>query len=165
MDSSRVSGALRERLGHEATAGLVDLFNRVKVECTAEVIGIVGDRFERRLIEETSRLRVDMVQGFVALRQEIGEVRQEIGEVRQEIGEVRQEIGGVRQEMGGVRQEIAGVRQELRQEIGRELGTLRQEMAQNRFELLKWAFLFWVGQFFAVGSLVALLVRFLRPGT
>jgi hypothetical protein len=41
---------------------------------------------------------------------------------------------------------------------------LRQEMADLRFELLKWTFLFWVGQLFAVAGLVAVLIRLLRPG-
>ena len=71
------------------------------------MIAIVTERFERRVVEEASKLRMDMAQGF---------------------------------------------------------GKLREEMAQNRVELLKWAFLFWVGQLFAVASLTALLVRILRPG-
>lgn len=131
MDTNRIPTSLQTRLGAEATAGLVDVLNDAKREWTAEVIGIAGDRFERRLVEETSKLRVEMVQGFAAVRQELGEVRQEL------------------------RQEIAAVRLEM--------GALRQEMALNRFELLKWAFLFCVGQFFAMASLVAVLTRFLRP--
>ena len=43
----------------------------------------------------------------------------------------------------------------LRQETTAGFAALRQEMADQRFELLKWAFLFWVGQFFAVAGLVA----------
>lgn len=86
---------------------------------------VVTDRFERRLVEEASKLRVEMLQGFAALRQEVNVSRQELG------------------------REIAGV---------------RHAMAEDRFELMKWAFVFWVGQFFATASLVAVLVRFLRPG-
>jgi hypothetical protein len=41
---------------------------------------------------------------------------------------------------------------------------IRQEMAEQRTDLLKWAFLFWIGQFFAVSSLIAILVRFLHAG-
>jgi hypothetical protein len=86
------------------------------------VTGIVGDRFERRLVEETSKLRVEMAQGFAAVRQEMA-------------------------------QGLAAVRQEM-----------TQGFAQQRVELLKWAFLFWIGQFFAVASLVAVVVRYLHPG-
>lgn len=119
MDANRVPSSLRERLGGEATAGLVELLNDARTEWTAEVIGIVEGRFERRLVEETSKLRVEMAQGFAAVRQEMTQ----------------------------------------------GFAAVRQEMAQHRVELLKWAFLFWVGQFFAMASLVAVLVRFLRlPG-
>jgi hypothetical protein len=117
MDINRVPDALQEQLGPAAAVGLVELLTDARKEWTAEVIGIVGDRFERRLIEETSKLRVELTQGFAAMRQEM----------------------------------TAG------------FATLRQEMADQRFELLKWAFLFWVGQFFAVAGLVAVLIRFLRP--
>ena len=79
---------------------------------------MVGDRFERRLTEETSNLRV----------------------------------------------EIAALRSDLRQQITEGFASLRQALADQRFEILKWAFLFWVGQFFAVAGLFAVLIRFLRPG-
>ena len=114
MVSNVVPPALQERLGPEATAGLMELFGQRGSAWKVEVVEIVTDRFERRLVEETSKLRVEMLQGFAALRH--------------------------------------------------EFDGLRQQMTLDRFELLKWAFLFWVGQFFAMASLVAVLVRFLKPG-
>jgi hypothetical protein len=59
---------------------------------------------------------------------------------------------------------MGALRSDLRQEMGGLRSDLRQEMADQRFEILKWAFLFWVGQFFAVAGLAAVLIRFLRPG-
>ena len=129
MATTRVPRALQERLGAEATAGLVDLLSDSRTVWIADVIEIVGDRFERRLAEEASKLRVEMAQGFAAIRQEMAEG-------------------------------LAAVRQEMA--IG--FAAIRQEMAEQRFELLKWAFLFWVGQLFAVATLMAVLVRFLRAG-
>ncbi len=69
----------------------------------------INDRFERRLIEETSKLRDD------------------IGDLR---GEMREGFASV-----------------------------RGDMARDRFELLKWAFAFWIGQFFATAALITALVR------
>ena len=44
-------------------------------------------------------------------------------------------------------------------------GTLiRQDIATNRFELLKWSFLFWVGQVIAVVGLVGVMLRAIGPG-
>jgi hypothetical protein len=117
MEFDAVPTPLRDCLGHEATAGLIALIADARKDWTAEVMGSVGDRFERRLTEETSKLRLEMTQGFAGLRQEMA----------------------------------AG------------FAAVHQEMADQRFELLKWAFLFWVGQFFAVAGLIAVLVRFLRP--
>ena len=118
MDIDHAPAALQKRLGPDGIAGLGELFVEARKDWTADVIGVVTDRFERRLTEETSKLRVEMTQGFAALRQEMA----------------------------------AG------------FGALRQQLADQRFELLKWAFIFWVGQFFAVAGLVAVLIRALRPG-
>ena len=93
------------------------------------MITVVSDRFERRLVEETSKLRVEMAHGFAAIRQEM-----------------RVEFGAVRREMA------------------QQGADLRQAMATDRFELLKWAFIFWMGQFFASASLMLVLIRFLKPG-
>jgi hypothetical protein len=114
VDIDLAPAALQKRLGPDGMAGLGELFIDARKECTADVIGVVTDRFERRLTDETSKLRLD----------------------------------------------IAG----LRQDMAAGFAALRQEMADLRFELLKWTFLFWVGQFFAVAGLVAVLIRFLRPG-
>ncbi len=129
MHAPRLPSRVREGLGEEAADGLVEYFDDIGQKWTADVIVIVADRFERRLTEETSKLRVEMAQGFAALHQALA-------------------------------QGLAGVRGELAQ----GLGSVRQEMAQHRVELLKWAFLFWAGQLFAVASLTALLIRVLRPG-
>lgn len=125
MDSSRMPSALRDRLGNEAAAALAELFTGVRDEWTADVIGIVSDRFERRLVEETSKLRL---------------------------------------EIAAVRQEVTVGFSDVRQETASGFAAVRQEMTGLRFELLKWAFVFWVGQFFAVAGLIGVLVRFLRPG-
>ena len=101
----------------------------------------VGDRFERRLTDETTKLRVEMVQGFAALRQELSE--------------------GLSQ----VRQEMTVGQSTLRQEMTAGFAALRQEHADTRFELLKWAFVFWVGQLFTLAGFLAVVIRYLRPGT
>jgi hypothetical protein len=63
------------------------------------------DRFERRLVEETSKLQLD----------------------------------------------IASVRSEMREGFA----SIRAEMARDRFEVLKWAFGFWITNLFAMAALLA----------
>ncbi len=135
MDVGDVPTALSGQLGAEATGGLVELFNRAQREWNEQVLNLAAERFERRLVEETSKLRVEMARGFA---------------------EVRQEMAGLRADL---RQEIAGVRVELREDNAAQGATLRQEMAAQRVDLIKWMFVFWIGQ---VGVMAALLAFALR---
>jgi hypothetical protein len=162
MDVTDVPTALQDRLGPEPTAGLIELLSEAREEWTAEMIERVGDRFERRLTDETTNVRLEMVQGFAALRQELttglSQVRQELATG---LSQVRQELTtGLSQ----VRQEMTTGLSDLRQEMTAGFAAIRQEMADQRFELLKWAFLFWIGQVFAVAGLMAVVIRALRPG-
>lgn len=84
------------------------------------MVNAAVDRFERRLTEEISSLRVEIAQVEARLEQR---------------------LGGLRQEMY---QGFVG---------------LRQEVATNRVELLKWSFLFWVGQVAVVAGLLAFMLR------
>ena len=142
MHLERVRPALRERLGHEATADFVDCLGHCQKEWQGDVISLASERFERRLSEETSKLRLEMVFGFASVRR-------------------------------GLAEGLAAMRQETTREISREVGALRkdmtegfagirQDMAGQRAEIIKWAFLFWIGQFFAVAGLFAALARYLR---
>jgi hypothetical protein len=74
-----------------------------------------------------------------------------------------EEIGGFRVE---VAQQFARMRVEthdgdaaLRVEMHDGFALVRQEMAGTRAELLKWSFLFWVGQVAAVAGLLAFMLR------
>jgi hypothetical protein len=42
------------------------------------------------------------------------------------------------------------------------MAKLRLEMAELRFELLKWSFLFWIGQLAAVTAILTLMLRGVR---
>jgi hypothetical protein len=95
---------------------LLELFDTARQEWTPDVTTAAVERFERRLGEEISALRLEMHEG--------------LSTVRLEIANVRVEVSG-----------------------------LRLENSANRFELLKWCFLFWVGQVFAVAGVVALAFR------
>jgi hypothetical protein len=123
-----MSPALHERLGIEATVGLLELFDTARQEWTADMTTTISDRFERRIMEEIGALRAENREFAANLRADMREL---------------------------------GV--SLRAEI-REMGaTVRAEMKEDRFELLKWCFVFWVGQFFAVAGVVVIITRSLQP--
>lgn len=102
MEAMRVPIALRERLGQDATLGLIELLDAEKGKWSDEVLSVAADRFERRLAEQISGLRIELHDGLAAVR---------------------------------------------------------QELATVRFDLLKWSFLFWVGQVAAMAGLLAYMLR------
>ena len=143
MDSSNVPVALQERLGAEATAGLLRLFEVERTEWTQDVISRSVERFEQRLVGELAGVRTEMARGEARLREEIASVRVEMAR-----GEAR------------LHGEIGHTGAMLRE----EMALMRQEMATSRFELLKWSFLFCVGQVIAVVGLVGVMLRAIGPG-
>jgi hypothetical protein len=142
MDVGDVPVALAERLGTEATGGLVRLFNAaresledVRGEWSEQVLSLAVERFERRLVEETSKLRVEMAQGFGGLRQEMSSLE------------------------GRLRQEMGGLEGRLRQEMGGLEGRLHKEIGGQRVESLRWSFVFWIGQVAAMAALLGFMLR------
>jgi hypothetical protein len=97
-----VPSALAMRLGADASSGLGNLLEAEQRDWSEQVLTIAGERFERRLVEEAAKLRVEM------------------------------------------------------STLGSDL---RQEIAKDRFELLKWMFLFWVSQLAAMSAIMSFLLR------
>lgn len=86
----------------------------VQKEWKEDVLTTATDRFERRLVEECAKLRVEMA----ALR-----------------ADLVAQVGGL-----------------AAQATGSE-STLRQEIASTRTEILRWSFVFWIGQVAAIVGL------------
>jgi hypothetical protein len=149
MEMDAVPAALRLRLGPDATAGLFELLARSHEEARESVIAACTERFERRLVEEVSGVRVQLAHVESGLRLEITHLESGL---RQEIARFGAEL----------RQEIAQSTAGLRQEIARSVGELRQEIAAGRVELFKWCFLFWIGQVLAIGGLMGVMLRLAR---
>ena len=72
-----------------------------------------------------------------------------------------------------LRIQIAQTEVALRKELGQFEAGLRQDFAQmevrvlreignNRFELLKWSFLFWIGQVVTMSAIIAAMLRSIR---
>jgi hypothetical protein len=147
MEFPAIPTALKDRLGPEATDGLLQVMEQLESHLREDVITACTERFERRLVEETSALRVQIAQVESSIRQDMTRLGSEL---RQEIGALGSEL---RQEMGA----LGGA---LRQ----EMGALGSQMASDRFDLLKWAFLFWIGQVVAIGTLIGVMMRMTGRG-
>ena len=104
-----MSVALRERIGGNATDELLDLFETTKTAWTEHVLTIAEARFERRLTEEISAMRVALT-----------------GELHRSLAEIRQEFG--------------------------------RELASVRVDLIRWSFVFWIGQVATFAALLAYML-------
>lgn len=62
-------------------------------------------------------------------------------------------------EFAAVRGEMAKEFAAVRGEMAKEFAAVRGEMAETRFSMLKWAFVFWVGQLVAMTGIMTLLLR------
>lgn len=136
MDTDAIPVALKDRLGPEAMDGLLELLDRGESDLREDVITACTERFERRLVEETSALRVQMAQVESSIRQDMTRLASDL------------------------RQDMTRLGSDLRQEIS----ALGSQMASDRFDLLKWAFLFWIGQFVAIGTLISVMMRMTGRG-
>jgi DNA invertase Pin-like site-specific DNA recombinase len=76
---------LSERLGQGATEELVELLEKEERDMTETVLMRSVDRFERRLAEEISSLRLVMLQGDAALSREIQSVRSDLRDQKAEL--------------------------------------------------------------------------------
>jgi bifunctional DNA-binding transcriptional regulator/antitoxin component of YhaV-PrlF toxin-antitoxin module len=74
MSVETVPAPLRERLGPEATDGLLHLLELSHGEWRADVIAACAERFERRLVEEVAGLRVQIAQTDAVLRRDMSEM-------------------------------------------------------------------------------------------
>jgi hypothetical protein len=160
VDVHAVPPALRLALGPDATRALVETLERSHHDARPAMIAACTERFDRRLVEEVSHLRVEMAQQGADLRQEMAQLG---AALRQEMGQLGVDL---RQEMGrlgvDLRQEMGRLGVDLRQEMG-QLGVgLRADVSAGRVEMVKWLFLFWVGQVIAMAGIMGALLRALR---
>ena len=130
-----VSPALQERLGAEATVGLLALLEAARQQWSVAVNEHSSLRFERRLTEEAAQLRVEFRQGMNDLRLEL----------KQEMNDLRVEL---KQEMNELRLEMKGAMAGLETRVERAL------LHQTR-----WIFGMWVGQLAATAAMMAAMFQ------
>jgi hypothetical protein len=58
-------------------------------------------------------------------------------------------------------EEVSALREDVRGGLHEGLMSLRQELATTRVEMLKWSFLFWIGEISVIAGLLAFMLR--RP--
>jgi hypothetical protein len=60
-------------------------------------------------------------------------------------------------------EELAGLRIEFGKELHGGLADVRREMSNMRVELLRWSYLFWLGQITVIAAMLSYMLRVLSP--
>jgi len=129
---------LREKLGDEAVDSLIELLNKSGEKIKADVIALSGEKYERRLSEEIANIRIDMA----SLRAELKE------------SEERYEKR-LSEEIANIKIDMASLRAELKEDIA----GIRTELSAKYASLIKWMFIFWIGQ---IGAMLGILFAFFK---
>jgi hypothetical protein len=153
----QVPEALAERLGERGTDGLIRLLGSTGQQWTDSVLTMAGERYERRLTQEISGLKVEFSRDIGQLRAETAE---QIGKLRAETAE---QIGMLRAEtteqIGKLRAETTEQIGQLRGDIGLFRADVTRELAASRVDQFKWSFAFWLGQVATTAGLLAYMLR------
>ena len=51
----------------------------------------------------------------------------------------------------------------IRQDMAQMGAGIRNDMATGRVELIKWCFIFWIGQVLAITGIIGVMLRLFRP--
>ncbi len=134
-----VPKVLREKLGDEGVEALIALLNEAAHHERDNLLGILEERFERRVMEEGKRLEVLIGETEKQLDRRITE---EVARLEVLIGETERRLD-----------------RRITEEVARLEVKLSTQMAGMRADLIRWMFIFWVGQ---LGTLLAILFAFFR---
>ncbi len=125
----------------------------------------VYERLKPHLGEDDTRLLVEFVQDpggrGLATREDLFEVRtgleRQIAQVKTDLEhQIAQVKTDLEHQIAQVRTDLEHQIAQVRTDLAKVKADLHVEIAQVKAELLKWLFLFWVGQIGIVGGLLAL---------
>ncbi len=148
---------LREKLGDEGAEALVELLNTVGYQERNNLLGLVEERFARRVGEESARLKAYISEVKFALEEQIREVESRLeGRITEVESKLEKQIAEVESRLEG---RITEGERKLEKQIVEVGAKFEVRLAQVRADLIRWMFIFWAGQ---IGVLVALFVLFFR---
>ena len=125
-----IPGTLRQQLGDQGTDALADLLNRTAEEARRDTLVLAAERYERRISEK-----------MAITNQNISHVS---AELQQNVTDARAEL----------QQDIAEMKTELDQRLTEFESRLQTQLAETKADLIRWMFIFWVGQLAAILSIL-----------
>lgn len=154
---------LREKLGEEATASLIEVMNAHGRENKESIIDLAEQRFETRVVKSETGIREDMTRMEAGIREDM--MKMEAG-IREDMTKMESSL---REEIVNVRKDVAAVEGRFNEKLSGEISNLREEMIRSDLSLkdelkeeihkhgianIKWMFVFWIGQ---IGVILGIL--------
>ena len=139
-----VPKVLREKLGDEGVEALINLLNEAAHHERDNLLGILEERFARRVTEEGKRLELLIAETEKRLENRITEA-------------VARLDSRITEEVSRLEQRITAVEARLEQRITAVEARLEQRITAVEARLVRWMFIFWAGQIGVIVALFALL--------
>ena len=130
-----VPRVLRDKLSDEGVEALVELLNQAEEKVRDVIVKFSEEKYERRLVEVASALRVSL---------------------EDKIAGVKSDLEG---KIANLEVKIASVKSDLEGKIANVKSDLEVKIANARADIIRWMFIFWVGQ---IGALLGILLAFFK---
>jgi len=148
---------LRENLTEEGAEALVELINKADVKTKENILEYLEEKYERRLVEVTSELRVSFEKRIAEVKTDL---EKKIYEAKNELEEKIYEIkSDLEKQIAGVRMDLEKVKSEFEVKISEVKTDIEKRMANYHADIIRWMFIFWAGQ---IGVMVSILLIFFR---
>ncbi len=141
MSVLSVPKILRERLTDDGVDEFIAIIKSIEDDARRDSLAIAEERFEKRLIEETSRLDKRITEEASRLDKRITEEASRLDK------RITEEISKLRVEMV---EKFA----QLETKMETKIAQLETKITSFKAEIIKWMFLFWVGQLMVVAGLI-----------
>lgn len=129
-----VPKVIRDKFGEVCADAFVGLIKEIDLDARKDAIAIAEERLEKRLTEES------------------GKINQKTTEVE---GRFEKKLT---EEIGKVNQKVTEVERRIRVNIEK----LRTEIEKNKVDIIKWVFVFWMGQIGVLSAIIFAMLRFSR---
>ena len=156
-----VEKPLRDKLGEEASESLLRLVNQSVDQRKHAMLEFLEEKFERRLSEEHGQINMTIKETEQRLDNRIivetGKVNERLTTEISKVNErMTEEIGKVNERMT---EEMGKVNERMTEELSKVNERITAENSKTRADLIKWMFIFWIGQ---VGALLGILFAFFK---
>jgi len=163
-----VPRVLRDKLSDEGVEALVELLNQAEEKVRDVIVKFSEEKYERRLVEVASALRVSLEDKIAGVKSDLeGKIASVKSDLEEKIAGVKSDLEGkiasvksdLEEKIASVKSDLEGKIANLEVKIANVKSDLEVKIANARADIIRWMFIFWVGQ---IGALLGILLAFFK---